>query len=97
MLTTLNQMMKVTKGTQFFTVKDIAEESKMFPIETELSLMQLHDEGLVKCYWYKGKMYVVLKKEGGDKADLVEAIVERAESPGNVQNDDLSEELQAYA
>jgi len=51
----------MTKGEQVYTIHELAEETNMFPVEAEDAIRELHSEGKVRAFWYKGDIYVKVK------------------------------------
>ena len=57
------------KGTEIaLTVAEIAEGMGMFPTDVEETLKVLQENGLVKCYMYKGELCAVFE---GDLSELL--------------------------
>lgn len=55
----LKQFIKEHRKNKAFNVEELAEELQLFPSDVEMTVKILQAKGLVKCYMYKGKLYVV--------------------------------------
>jgi len=74
---TLRALLKETREAHMFTIQEIAEETNMFPSEAEQAIRELHKEKQLKCIWYKGEIYVNIKK--ADNAQVFQALAEKEE------------------